>query len=34
MSSTQYALAEALAMVEEEGLEWSRHERNHKTLRA
>ena len=35
MSSTLvYALAEALAIVEEEGLEarWSRHERNHRAL--
>lgn len=35
MSSTlMYALDEALAMVEEEGLEarWARHERNHRTL--
>ena len=35
MSSTLvYALAEALAIVEEEGLEtrWARHERNHRTL--
>jgi alanine-glyoxylate transaminase/serine-glyoxylate transaminase/serine-pyruvate transaminase len=35
MSSTLvYALAEALAIVEEEGLDarWARHERNHRTL--
>lgn len=35
MSSTLvYALAEALAMIEEEGLEarWARHERNHRTF--
>jgi alanine-glyoxylate transaminase/serine-glyoxylate transaminase/serine-pyruvate transaminase len=35
MSSTLvYALAEALTIVEEEGLEarWGRHERNHRTL--
>jgi alanine-glyoxylate transaminase / serine-glyoxylate transaminase / serine-pyruvate transaminase len=35
MSSTMvYALAEALAIVEEEGVEarWARHERNHQTL--
>ncbi len=35
MSSTLvYALDEALAMIEEEGLEarWARHERNHKAL--
>jgi alanine-glyoxylate transaminase/serine-glyoxylate transaminase/serine-pyruvate transaminase len=37
MSSTLvYALAEALAIVEEEGLEarWSRHERNHRLFAA